>query len=155
MKSPLRAAAERHPVATYAFSWSVFIPFALKKHGIIQFPLSFSWYYCAAYAPLLGAIIPGFLPGLLAGAIVFTWLYNSTGGSILMLIIWHGVFNFVTGSKARLGLPRQSSVRSSWPGRSFLCLCSSRRTFPTGRSRYVEPSRPLARPVDLGQRMRG
>lgn len=234
MKSPLRAAAERHPVATYAvltyaFSWSVFIPFALKKHGIIQFPLSFSWYYCAAYGPLLGAIIttalvegaaglrdlfgrmvrwrvgpiwwvvavspiilyaimagvlfvlhgewmdptllgqveflpdlglwglalwlltyglgeetgwrgfalprlqrsrsalratvilwmiwagwhapafflvydpaiiPGFLPGLLAGAIVFTWLYNSTGGSILMLIIWHGVFNFVTGSKA-------------------------------------------------------
>ncbi len=42
-------------------------------------------------------ILVGFLLGLLAGAITFTWLYNSTGGSILLVAVWHGAFNFVTG----------------------------------------------------------
>lgn len=42
------------------------------------------------------SILPGFLIGLLAGAIVFTWLYNSTGSSILMVALWHGTFNLTT-----------------------------------------------------------
>jgi len=42
------------------------------------------------------SILPGMLVGLLAGTITFTWLYNSTGGSVLMTIIWHGLFNFTT-----------------------------------------------------------
>jgi membrane protease YdiL (CAAX protease family) len=45
-------------------------------------------------------ILPGLLLGLLAGAIVFTWIYNSTGGSVLMTIIWHGLFNFATACTA-------------------------------------------------------
>jgi membrane protease YdiL (CAAX protease family) len=45
-------------------------------------------------------IIVGFLLGLLSGAIVFTWLYNSTGGSVLLLAVWHAAFNFVTGCVA-------------------------------------------------------
>lgn len=42
------------------------------------------------------SIVPGFLIGLLAGAITLTWLYNSTSGSILMVAMWHGIFNFTT-----------------------------------------------------------
>jgi membrane protease YdiL (CAAX protease family) len=42
------------------------------------------------------AILPGFLTGLLAGAIALTWLYNGTGGSILITAIWHSAFNTVT-----------------------------------------------------------
>jgi membrane protease YdiL (CAAX protease family) len=42
------------------------------------------------------SVLPGFLTGLLAGAIVFTWLYNSTSGSVLMVALWHGTFNFTT-----------------------------------------------------------
>lgn len=42
------------------------------------------------------SVLPGLALGLLAGTITFTWLYNSTGGSILILAIWHGSFNFVT-----------------------------------------------------------
>ena len=42
------------------------------------------------------SIVPGMLIGLLAGAIIFTWLYNSTGGSVLISAIWHGLFNYTT-----------------------------------------------------------
>jgi CAAX protease family protein len=38
----------------------------------------------------------GFLIGLLTGAIFLTWLYNSSGGSILIVAIWHGLFDYVT-----------------------------------------------------------
>jgi membrane protease YdiL (CAAX protease family) len=75
------------------------------------------WHAPAFFLVYDPAILPGFLPGLLAGAIVFTWLYNSTGGSILMLIIWHGVFNFVTGSRAsKAGLTSAiiSTVVMAW-----------------------------------------
>jgi membrane protease YdiL (CAAX protease family) len=46
------------------------------------------------------SVLPGFLIGLFAGAIVFTWLYNSTGGSVLLVAIWHGAFNFTTACVA-------------------------------------------------------
>jgi membrane protease YdiL (CAAX protease family) len=225
--------AKQHPIVTYyvltyVLSWSVFIPLALKKHGVMQLPVPFSAYYVASYGPLLSAlvttwliggseavrelsgrmlrwrvrpmwwaaalspllllavtavilrfvkgkwfdlgllgqveflpdlglgalvlwlftygigeetgwrgfalprlqrnrsalratfllwifwalwhapafflvydpaILPGFLVGLFAGAIVFTWLYNSSNGSILIVAIFHGVFNFTTASK--------------------------------------------------------
>jgi hypothetical protein len=42
------------------------------------------------------AILPGFLIGLLAGTITFTWIFNSTGGSVLMTILWHGTYNYAT-----------------------------------------------------------
>lgn len=41
--------------------------------------------------------------GLFAGAIVFTWLFNSTGGSILILAFWYGSFNFMTSTNAGNG----------------------------------------------------
>jgi len=41
-------------------------------------------------------MLVGFLVGLLAGAVFLTWLYNSTGGSILIVAIWHGLFDYVT-----------------------------------------------------------
>src|SRR5262245_50881140 len=43
-------------------------------------------------------ILPGFLLGVLAGAIVLSWLYNSSGGSVLTAALWHASFNFVTAS---------------------------------------------------------
>lgn len=40
--------------------------------------------------------LAGFLLGVLAGAIFLTWLYNSSGGSILIVAVWHGLFDYVT-----------------------------------------------------------
>jgi hypothetical protein len=38
----------------------------------------------------------GFILGVLAGSIFLTWLYNSSGGSILIVAVWHGLFDYVT-----------------------------------------------------------
>ncbi len=45
----MRTLAKQHPlvvyvVLTYIFSWSIFIPLALKKHGIIELPIPFPVY---------------------------------------------------------------------------------------------------------------
>jgi membrane protease YdiL (CAAX protease family) len=42
----------------------------------------------------LGSLI-GFLIGLLAGTFWLTYLYNSTGGSVLITMVWHALFNLV------------------------------------------------------------
>ena len=50
------------------------------------------------------SIAIGWAIGLFAGAIVFTWLLNSTEGSILTAAIFHGCFNYITSSNAGDGL---------------------------------------------------
>jgi membrane protease YdiL (CAAX protease family) len=50
------------------------------------------------------AIAIGWVIGLFAGAIVLTWLYNSSMGSILIVAVWHGCFNFITSSNAGNGI---------------------------------------------------
>ena len=49
------------------------------------------------------AIAIGWFLGLMSGAIMFTWLYNSTDGSLLAVALWHGAFNFITASAAGEG----------------------------------------------------
>jgi membrane protease YdiL (CAAX protease family) len=40
---------------------------------------------------LLGVVT--FAISILCGALLLTWLYNSTGGSVLITTLWHGAFN--------------------------------------------------------------
>lgn len=42
--------------------------------------------------------IIGFVIGLAYGSVVLTWLYLGTGGSILAVTIWHGLFNMATAT---------------------------------------------------------
>lgn len=44
--------------------------------------------------------LPLFLLSLLAASIMFTWLYNSTQGSLLMVIVFHALFNLLSVSRA-------------------------------------------------------
>ena len=59
--------------------------------------------YLDTYVALGLAAFPMFALGVMMGAIVLTWLYNSTGGSVLMVAVWHGVFDFLAASKASDG----------------------------------------------------
>ena len=62
-----------------------------------------AFFYLDTYVNLGLAAFPMFALGVLAGAIVLTWLYNTTEGSVLMVAIWHGVFDFLSASKASDG----------------------------------------------------
>jgi CAAX protease family protein len=58
----------------------------------------------------LGSLV-GFLLGLCAGAIWLTYLYNSTGGSVLITMVWHSLFN-VVNAIALVALPPATAVMS-------------------------------------------
>ena len=45
-------------------------------------------------------ILPGYFIGVLFAAVVFTWIYNGTGGSILYVAVWHALFDMFAASKA-------------------------------------------------------
>lgn len=59
-----------------------------------------SFFYHETYVGMGWILIPGMLVGVLCGAVLFTWLYNGTGGSVLMVAIWHALFDLLTASAA-------------------------------------------------------
>lgn len=74
------------------------------KANLILAPLWALWHLPQFFYLFELSMLPGWLLGLLAGAIVFTWLYNSARGSILIVAVWHGAFNFITASQAGEGI---------------------------------------------------
>ncbi|NIM94514.1 MAG: CPBP family intramembrane metalloprotease [Anaerolineales bacterium] len=50
------------------------------------------------------SIALGWFIGLFAGAVLFTWLFNSTAGSVLIGTVWHGCFNYITSPQAGAGM---------------------------------------------------
>jgi len=59
-----------------------------------------AFFYHETYQGMGWVILTGFVFGVLCGAVLLTWLYNGTGGSILMVALWHGTFDLFTASKA-------------------------------------------------------
>ena len=57
-----------------------------------------AFFYVPSYVTLGLRVLPGFFIGILAGAIVLTWLYNSSHGSVLAVVLWHASFNYVSAS---------------------------------------------------------
>jgi uncharacterized protein len=82
---------------------------------LILAPLWFLWHLpqfpvIGTYRDFGPAGYMGMFLGLTCGAIVLTWLYNRSGGSILLVIVWHGVYNFVGATQAATGrLPPSSA----------------------------------------------
>jgi membrane protease YdiL (CAAX protease family) len=75
---------------------------------VILAPLWFLWHLpqfavIGTYRDLGPTAYVGMFRGLTCGAIVLTWLYNRSGGSILLVIVWHGVYNFVGATQAATG----------------------------------------------------
>ncbi|HAW51348.1 MAG TPA: hypothetical protein DCX54_03310 [Flavobacteriales bacterium] len=48
--------------------------------------------------------VPLVLVSVSAASIIFTWLYNSTGGSLLMVVFFHGLFDLLLLSEASNGI---------------------------------------------------
>jgi membrane protease YdiL (CAAX protease family) len=63
-----------------------------------------AFFYVPSYTALGLRILPAFFIGILAGAIVLTWLYNSSGGNLMAVVLWHASFNFVSASPNASGL---------------------------------------------------
>jgi membrane protease YdiL (CAAX protease family) len=59
-----------------------------------------SFFYHETYVGMGWILIPGMFIGVLCGAVLFTWLYNGAGGSVLMVAIWHALFDLLTASAA-------------------------------------------------------
>lgn len=59
-----------------------------------------AFFYRDTYIELGILGFPMFAFSILFAAMVFTWLYNSTGGSLLLVIIFHAVFNWLSVSEA-------------------------------------------------------
>ena len=62
------------------------------------------FFYYGAYMELGFSVLPLAAHGFLAMSIVLTWLYNSTRGSILMVALFHGGYNFWAASGGAGGL---------------------------------------------------
>ena len=58
----------------------------------------------AGYQNFSPLILPGFFIGLAAGALVLTALYNATGGSILVVAVWHASYNLAAATTAAHGI---------------------------------------------------
>lgn len=86
--------------------WRGFLlPYLQRSRSAFKATLILWLIWAAWHTPLFfymydPSVLPGLLLGLLAGAIVFTWIYNSTEGSVLMTIVWHTSFNFMTACTA-------------------------------------------------------
>jgi membrane protease YdiL (CAAX protease family) len=56
------------------------------------------FFLLASYQSFNAFTMVGFLVGMAYGSVVLTWLYLGTGGSILAVAIWHGLFNMATAT---------------------------------------------------------
>jgi membrane protease YdiL (CAAX protease family) len=64
---------------------------------LILAPMWWLWhleFFVVDSLPLVA--FPGFLVEVTGIAIVLTWLYNRTGGSIMLVVVWHAMYNFAT-----------------------------------------------------------
>jgi membrane protease YdiL (CAAX protease family) len=85
------------------------LPHLQKDHSAIKATLILAVLWALWHLPQFfylfdPSMAVGWAVGLLAGAIVFTWLFNSSSGSILIVAIWHGCFNFMSASNAGNGI---------------------------------------------------
>ncbi len=85
------------------------LPRLQKNHNALYATMILAFFWALWHLPQFfylfdTSIAIGWIIGLFAGAIVFTWLFNSAEGSILVVAIFHGCFNYISASAAGNGL---------------------------------------------------
>jgi membrane protease YdiL (CAAX protease family) len=105
-------------LATFGFGeetgWRGFaLPALQKRHGMLHSALVIgvfwalwhlpSFFYRPQYMALgLGGFF-AFAFGVISGSVLVAWIYNGSGGSVLVVAIWHGLFDLLTTAKATQG----------------------------------------------------
>jgi len=62
-----------------------------------------AFFYLTTYDQLGLIMLPGFALSVVSGAVIFTWLYNSTHGSVYAVAVWHAMFDLFTASAVGQG----------------------------------------------------
>lgn len=62
-----------------------------------------SFFVLESYRGMSPLLFPGFFAGLACGSIVLAWLLNRSGGSLLLVAIYHAGLNLVSGTVAGRG----------------------------------------------------
>lgn len=83
--------------------------FSPLASSLILAVLWFGWhlpqfFVIATYRDFSPVQYVGMFLGLACGAVVLTWLYNRSGGSILLVAVWHGLYNVVAATQAATGM---------------------------------------------------
>jgi uncharacterized protein len=96
------------------------LPMLQRRHSPLAAALLVSLMWALWHAPMFVAVasfrsfgpvvLVGWLIGLVCGAVVLTWLYNRSGGSILVVAVWHAGYNMVAGTTAASGLLAATST---------------------------------------------
>jgi membrane protease YdiL (CAAX protease family) len=63
-----------------------------------------AFFMLESYKGFNAAMLAGFVIGLACGAVVLTWLYNRSDGSVLLVAVWHGTYNLVSGTEGAEGV---------------------------------------------------
>jgi membrane protease YdiL (CAAX protease family) len=64
-----------------------------------------SMFVIESYRQMGVMILPLFTLGIVSGSIVLAWLYRASGGSVLLVALWHGCYDLVTGTAAAGAVP--------------------------------------------------
>lgn len=85
-----------------------------QRHRSLTATLLLALIWAGWHAPLFWIVesfrgfslvmLPGFLFTLACGAVVLTRVHNGSGGSILMVAVWHSTYNLATATDAGQGL---------------------------------------------------
>jgi len=64
-----------------------------------------------------------YIPLVIAGAVLFTWLFNATNGSVLLAILFHGSLNTLAGLFQPM-FSGEDAVRLFWLLAAAYCIAA-------------------------------